>query len=213
METARRLSADDRRAQLLEIGRALFNTRPYVRISVDEIAEAAGISKGLLYHYFGSKNAFFLAGLREGSREFLAACSPDPGVSPARQIEEGIGSYLDYVEANSLGYLNLFQDEIASVPELAAVCDETREAILERFLAGVPPGLSTPASRLALRGFIRHAEAIVLDWLEHRSIGRSEVERLLVSSLASALLAGLRIDLGPDAEELRQLERDIGDLR
>ena len=55
-----RLQIDERRAQLIELGTRLFSTRSYEDISIDDVAEQAGISKGLLYHYFGGKREFYV---------------------------------------------------------------------------------------------------------------------------------------------------------
>ena len=76
-----RLSVDERRSQLLDLGRRLFNARPYDAISIDEIAAAAGISKGLLYHYFPEQATFLRRG-RPGRRR--ARATPDGRPSRAR---------------------------------------------------------------------------------------------------------------------------------
>jgi len=52
-----RLQIDERRKQLLELGIEVFSTQPYEEISIESLAEAAGISKGLLYHYFRGKRS------------------------------------------------------------------------------------------------------------------------------------------------------------
>ena len=46
-----RLLVDERRAQLLALGLRLFAEHSYDEVSIDELARAAGVSKGLLYHY------------------------------------------------------------------------------------------------------------------------------------------------------------------
>ena len=52
------LASDDRREQLLDLGLKLFASRSYEEVAIDDIAREAGISKGLLYHYFGRKRLF-----------------------------------------------------------------------------------------------------------------------------------------------------------
>jgi len=53
MATARRrLSPEDRRAELLALGAEVFGKRPYDEVRIDEIAERAGVSRALMYHYF-----------------------------------------------------------------------------------------------------------------------------------------------------------------
>ena len=64
-----RLDLDARRRQLVEIGLELFSERAYDEIAIDDIAAQAGISKGLLYHYFPSKRDFYVAIIGEAGRE------------------------------------------------------------------------------------------------------------------------------------------------
>jgi len=209
----RRLPADHRREQLLQIGRDLFSAGRYLDVSVNEIAETAGISKGLLYHYFGSKDEFFLSGFRERAQELLAACETDPDLPYSEQISCGMKGYLDFVEIHSGLYLNLFRDDIASRPGFAEVVNQTRRALRDRFLAGLPPGARAPATRLALKGYFRFAETVILDWLEKRTVDRPVLERLLVSALVNSLISGLRTDLEEGSALLEQAEIELGSLR
>ena len=66
-----RLDVDARRRQLLALGTALFGSRPYDEVSIDEVARTAGISKGLLYHYFPTKRDFYVATVREAAAELV----------------------------------------------------------------------------------------------------------------------------------------------
>src|SRR5579871_2953848 len=62
-----RLDVDERRAQLLELGLKIFGSQEYESIAIDDIAERAGMSKGLLYHYFSSKRGFYVAVVRHAA--------------------------------------------------------------------------------------------------------------------------------------------------
>ena len=64
-----RMQVDDRRRQLLERGAELFATHSFAELSMARIAREAGISKALLYHYFPSKQDFFVATLQQGALE------------------------------------------------------------------------------------------------------------------------------------------------
>src|SRR5436853_3808210 len=101
---AARLSAEARRRQLVEIGSELFNQRPYDEVSIEEVAERAGIAKGLLYHYFPSKRAFYVAVVREHLTEVDELTEPDPALPPLERLLVGIDAYLDYAERNVAGY-------------------------------------------------------------------------------------------------------------
>src|SRR5947207_1236868 len=73
----RRLELDHRREKLLESGRELFSKRSYDEISIDDIARAAGISKGLLYHYYPTKREFYVGTIRAAAGEMLALLRAD----------------------------------------------------------------------------------------------------------------------------------------
>src|SRR3954447_20353749 len=74
-----RLENDARRAQLLELAQAAFAARSYDEVSIDDVARAAGVSKGLLYHYFPTKRDLYIAGLREAARQLIERTVVAPG--------------------------------------------------------------------------------------------------------------------------------------
>ena len=72
-ESRRQLSPDDRRNELLALSTQIFGEHPYDEVRIDEIAERAGVSRALMYHYFPDKRTFFAAVVRaEGDRLFEA---------------------------------------------------------------------------------------------------------------------------------------------
>ena len=71
-----RLSPDERRAQLLDLGVRLLAARSIDELSIDLLAEEAGISRGLLYHYFGNKHAFHEAVVRRACDDLIAQTAP-----------------------------------------------------------------------------------------------------------------------------------------
>ena len=92
-----RLNEAERRAQLLALGRRLFTERPYDALSIDDIAAEAGISKGLLYHYFPSKRDFYVAVVDEA--HFTRAAErlhvAQPAISQQiRRLESMLGERL-----------------------------------------------------------------------------------------------------------------------
>jgi AcrR family transcriptional regulator len=78
--------APDRRAELLAIGRQLFAKHAYDELSIDDVAAAAGVAKGLLYYYFTSKRGFYLATIRAEADELLELAQPDPALPPAERL-------------------------------------------------------------------------------------------------------------------------------
>ena len=70
--------AGERRSQLLDLGVRLLATRSLDELSIDLLAEEAGISRGLLYHYFGNKHAFHEAVVRRAADDLIAQTAPPP---------------------------------------------------------------------------------------------------------------------------------------
>ena len=80
-----RLDNDARRAQLLELGQKAFAERTYDEVSIDDIARAAGISKGLLYHYFPTKRDLYVtltADARQVAAHGPSTATAQPTVTP-----------------------------------------------------------------------------------------------------------------------------------
>lgn len=185
-----RLGTDERRSQLLLLGRRIFNERAYDEISIDEIAAAAGISKGLLYHYFPSKRVFYVETVRAAADEMIVRTRPREDLDPGDKLQYALDSYLDYVEQNSKAFLTLMRSGVGVDPEVSKLLEKTRRALVARILEhGLGVKKPKPLLRLALRAWIGFVEAASLDWLDHRDVERDAVRTLLASSLTSALQA------------------------
>ena len=93
-----RLDNDQRRAQLLELAKTAFSGRAYDDVSIDDLARVAGISKGLLYHYFPTKRDLYVAGLTEIADELVDACTNVPDdLPPIERVRQSIDAYLDHI--------------------------------------------------------------------------------------------------------------------
>jgi AcrR family transcriptional regulator len=184
-----RLDLDRRRRQLVEIGLELFSERAYDEIAIDDIAAQAGISKGLLYHYFPSKRDFYVAIIEEAGRELRERTEPDPALSPPERLTASIDAYLAHVEQYPRGHATLLRGGIGSDPEVRAIVDDHRRVNAQRILDAVAEagGELTPVVRLAVRGWIGFVEAVTLEWVERREVSRDEVRTLLVQTLGWAV--------------------------
>ncbi|HEX7481634.1 MAG TPA: TetR/AcrR family transcriptional regulator [Polyangiales bacterium] len=191
----RRSSPEERRAQIIAVAEELFRSVPYSQLGVADVAKAAGITQGLVYHYYPSKEALFVAAFELRASELLRFCLPDVTLPLQEQAELGVRGYLDFVDAHDMAYLNLFRGPASTEVEFQRVCEQTRAAIVEHFVAAL--GLTRrklPATRLSMRGYLGYAEAVILDWLEHRQVSRSVIERMMHSIIVAALQAGLLSD-------------------
>lgn len=192
-----RFPVDERRAQLVRIGAQEFSHRPYDAVSIEEIAAAAGISKGLLYHYFPSKRDFYVAVIEAAAAELREVTEPDPQLQDLERLRSSVDAYLDYVEQHAEAYVALMRGGIGSDDQIRDIVDETRALVVGRVLDGLAlddgPG---PVLRLTVRGWVGLVEAASLDWLQRRDTPRWKLRDLLVGSLVALIAVAADLDPG-----------------
>ncbi len=182
-----RLTPDERRAQLLDLGVRLLADRSLDELSIDLLAEQAGISRGLLYHYFGNKHAFHEAVVRRAVDDLIERTAPATSGDPLDRLAGSMAAYVDYVETNHAGYLSLVKGAQGGNETLRAIYDEARSALTDRIFtedaqADLIP--DTPATRLLVRGWAAMAEELVLSWVAAPDgVTRDELLQLLAVSL------------------------------
>jgi AcrR family transcriptional regulator len=184
----RRLDVDERRQQLLERGAELFTSYPYEELSMSKIAAEAGISKGLLYHYFPSKQAYFEATLGAWAEQLRERTEPDPGLPPVEQLKGSLDAFLELIEENAGAYRNLMQNA-TGVAEIRDLIEAVRRATAERILAGIYPQGAPAKARIAVSGWLWFMDGACLNWIEHRDVKREELRDLLLGVLMGALVA------------------------
>ncbi|HWD06229.1 MAG TPA: TetR/AcrR family transcriptional regulator [Amycolatopsis sp.] len=183
-----RLSTEQRREQLLAIGARLFGNRPYDEVRIEEVAEIAEVSRGLLYHYFPAKKEFFAAIVREQRDRLLAMSEPDPALPVVDQLRAGLDVYLEFARAHPDGYRVIHRAGGDADREIRDIRDAGKEANAERILAAVSALRPiTPATRLAVRGWLAFVSTLLLDWLDQPTITQNELRDLCVRTLLAAV--------------------------
>jgi AcrR family transcriptional regulator len=185
----------ERRSELLDLGRRLFARHAYDELSIDEIAARAGVAKGLLYYYFGSKRGYYVAVVQAAAAELRERTATDPADPPALRLAAALDAYLSYVEEHADGYRALISGGVGTDDEVRAIVEGERA----RQLAIVAEALGTgrkppPALRAALEGWMSFLEGVSLDWLAHRDLERDAARALIVQALAGAIGAARAID-------------------
>lgn len=180
--TARRtrLENDQRRAQLIQLGIELFSRQAYEDVSIDDVADQAGVSKGLLYHYFEGKRGFYLETLRAASHHLLELTEPDTSLEPLDQLRAAIDAHIRYLQDYGAVYATVHRGAM-SAPEVREILDSHREVVVRRITKQI--GVSRPRAllRSALRAWIAMLEGASLDWLEHRDLEPEVLRELLVA--------------------------------
>jgi AcrR family transcriptional regulator len=189
-----RLPFDARRTQLLELGLRLFSSRAYDDVSIEEVADRAGISKGLLYHYFGSKRDFYVEVVRHAAAELEHRTEPDPTLTPAERARASIERYVAFVEEHGGAYVALLRSGVGSDPRLSAIVEQTRTSIVARLLSSVGLVAPRPTFRFVVKSWIGFVEAATLEWLERREVSRDVLVQTLVEALSASLAIATRLD-------------------
>lgn len=182
-----RLLVDERRAQLLQLGIQLFAERSYDEVSIDELAKAANISKGLLYHYFPTKRDLYTAALRQAAQQLLDETQPLASLPQDERARRGLETYLAFAERHGPAYVALMRGGLGADRQIVGILEETRATIAQRILDALPAGIATPLLRAAVRGWIGFVEATALDWLAHKQVERERLVELLLGLLFDAV--------------------------
>jgi AcrR family transcriptional regulator len=182
-----RLSTEDRRAQLLAIGTELFMRRHYDEVSIEEVAEIAQVSCGLLYHYFPSKRAFFLAIVEDESGKLLGASTPDPSLPPAEQLKAGLEIYIDYAERHPDSF-RVTQQAALTDKDLSRIKTARITAQRDRILVGVAALMTVDEqTSIAVTAWLAFATAAILEWIDNPGITREQLRDLCARALWAAI--------------------------
>lgn len=194
-----RLAPEARSRQLLDLGAELFATTPYEDVHIETVAELAGVSRGLLYHYFPSKRSFFAALVRRQAERMAEETAPDPGLPPLDQLRHGVQAFLEHIARRQHGSLAAHRGAASDHPEVQAVIEESmalhEQRILDSLLGtdGRPP----PALlRLTVRSWIVMLRHTGQEWLDDPDLGLERVRDLMVDAFVGMLL-GLPEDARP----------------
>ena len=155
---------DARRTQLLELGLRLFGARSYAEISIDDIAKAARISRGLLYHYFKNKRGFYTETVRHAAAQLVQRVNTPDTLPPEARLRAGLDAYLDYVEEYAGAYAVLLRGGLGVDDHVSGILEGAREAIISRMIREGPTLEWTPQVHASLRGWIHLVEGMSLDW-------------------------------------------------
>lgn len=186
--TRRRLAPEARRLNIVDAARGLFAERPYGAVTMTDIAEAAGVARSLIHHYFGGVRDVYLAVVSDGAAAFATMRTAGPETPLKKRVAYNVAAGLDVIADNRETWLavvarggEVSDPEIRAITELAVAASVERALELNRDVIA-----DTPATRLALRSFHRFSTEATLAWVTGEAT-RAEVETLLVTALRDLL--------------------------
>lgn len=182
----RRLEPDARREQILECATVLFGERPYAAVSTSDIAREAGVARGLLNHYFGTKRDLYLEVVR---RMVLLPDLADAAATrgPLRQrVARSVDWFLDVVAEHGRTFVAVTGAEgVGDDPEIERILAEADDAAARKVLHMVGLDPDDPAGRAVIRAYGGLVKAAVREWVRAETLSRAEVHRLLSQALVT----------------------------
>ena len=192
-----RLDPVARRAQLIALGVEMLATRTLDALSVEDIAQKAGISRGLLFHYFSSKQEFHIEVARAAAKELLDRTAPDPNLPPVEALRAALAAFIDYVEENPDNYKSLVRGAASGDVTMRAIFDDTRAMMAQR-VVGVLGDLGFelgPRAELAVHGWVAFCEECVIRSIDAGEKDLGPVLEVMTKALPAVVLASTDEDL------------------
>jgi AcrR family transcriptional regulator len=186
--TYRRLDPAQRREQILDAAGALFAARAYDEVSIEDIASAAGVTRGLVHHYFGGRNDVYVALLERLGAQREDQLRPPAGRSARARVADTVSRWLDWTEANRTIWLaTIAHGQDITDPEVRRVVAELVRravALLAAYHADIAQ--DSPRLRYALECWTGLNRTATRRWLRGEAT-REATHELLASTLEHVL--------------------------
>lgn len=186
-----RLSPDERRRQLVGIGLRKFVDRPVQELSLDEVAAEAGVSRGLLFHYFPTKTAFYRAVLDAAGRRVLRTISPDPDVCGDLALTQLVERFFAQVARRRDSYLALVYGQVGALHDGGGEEHADRAGTLRARIAAVAcDAAGLPMDTLpAAHAWVAYVEDRALQWSAQPAPTQAAMQSAEVAHCVAALSA------------------------
>ena len=198
VEMRSRLSRGDRMEQTLGVAHGLFAERGYGEVTMEEIAAAVGVTKPLLYNYFGNKERLYIACMeRAGDSLTKTVGEAIAGTaSPGDALGAGVRAFFAFLDSDRAAWAVLFDETLPVGGEVAdrvaAYRGQIVELVSSSLLAQVPEG-RRDATRVEIEALstalLGAAEELARWWLRTEAISAGEAAELLISTVEPGIRA------------------------
>jgi AcrR family transcriptional regulator len=195
--TRSRLPRAERERQILETAHALFAERGYAAVTMDEVAAAVGVTKPLLYTYFGNKDRLYLACMRPAGDALLetVVTAIERTRTPPEALRAGLQAFFAFIDADRSAWRVLFDETLPAGGEVARGVLEYRERleglVTAALLDQIPPGRGGRRARAEVAALsaalLGAAEALGRWWLRSDAIPAAEAAELLIATVEPGL--------------------------
>jgi AcrR family transcriptional regulator len=189
-----RLPAARRKRQLLDVALREFAERGFHQTSMDDVAEAAGVTKPVLYQHFKSKRDLYLellddvgGRMMDGIAKAVAAAN-----GPRQQVEAGFRAYFRFVADESDAFRLLFGSGTRRDEDFERAVRRVEDSIAEAVAVFIEADIEPEHRRLLAHGLVGLAEGTSRDWLAGDDTPSARGADVLARRIAEMAWAGLR---------------------
>jgi AcrR family transcriptional regulator len=196
-ERRARLTPDQRRAQLIAVGVNFLADHTLDELTMEALAQQAGVSRPLAFHYFDTRQGMHLAVIATARDSLLQATEPRPELPPLERLHDTLMRIAGFVQQHRGTFHSLVRGIASGDSAVRAVVDESRERNTERLVEvftelGTP---DSPALRMALRAWVAFTEETLISLLVERDTPPADVVRFLVGTLDGVVASAGGLDL------------------
>lgn len=195
--TARARQAAETRERIVAAAVRIFSDTTYDDVAVGDIAKAAGVAHGLLFHYFGSKRGLYLEAMRGAAEQLAAAFVFQPDLPPIEQLRQAVASHLRYLADNPGLAQRLILGGRGADPLAWEVFEAARWRAVEATAELFGVDARRPAVRMAGRAAVSAMDEAAIFWLHNdQPYGVDEMVNWMVAMAASVMRQATLLDPG-----------------
>ena len=186
-----RLTPEERRAQLLATGVNFLAEHSLDELTMDVLAQRAGVSRPLLFHYFETRQGMHLAVVTMARDSLLLASEPRDDLEPRARIRDTLLRITEFVRQHQSTFHSLVRGIASGDPAVRRVVDESRDLNAQRLIDafGELGVADTPALRVALRSWVSFTEESLISLVIDRDEDPERVVRFLETTLDGVIAA------------------------
>lgn len=187
---------EQRMQQTLSVAHDLFAERGYAAVTMDEVAAAVGVTKPLLYNYFGNKERLYIACMERAGEALFAMIGQAVAQAqgPSETLGAGIRAFFGFLDADRAAWAVLFDETSSHVGAVAAAVADYRgrigDLVAGSLLARLP-ARHRDAARVEVEALsaalLGAAEALARWWLATEALSAAEAAELLISTVEPGL--------------------------
>ena len=197
------------RERLLHAGCAFFVERPFDAVTVDEIADAAGVAHGLLFHYFGSKHGLYLEMMRNAAEQLekIHLDPHPPDLLPEEKLAAFLRRHMDFIRRRPIAYILFSRGALSA--DVREIWEQSKQRALRIVLRYFEIPQPTRRQLALARAWLAFFDELVFAWLQTSTIGKESVVQISVDTFKDLIS---RSDLLVGHAKRRTVRRNSGHL-